>query len=107
MSFVASVALDEKNASRQMPGEETRLKEFPLVSDKKFGLLAAGFAASMTVRAKNMFAQRLIRGWHLLVASGEYTEHGWEIQEPVFLGGEIGDFLLRDESCGTGIGLQG
>jgi hypothetical protein len=49
------VVLDEKNASRQMPGEETRLKKVPLMSDKKFGLLAAGFAAYVTVRAKNMF----------------------------------------------------
>jgi hypothetical protein len=85
MSLVASVVLDGKNASRQMPGEESRLKEVLLMDDKEFGLLAAGFAAYVTVRAKNMFTQRLIRRWHLLVAGGVYRKHSWEIQEPVFL----------------------
>ena len=67
-----------------MRRKEANLKKLLLMSDKKFGLLAAGSAARMIVRAKNMFTQRLIRRWHLLMAGRIYAEHGGEVQEPVF-----------------------
>ncbi len=67
-----------------MRGDCVDLKESFLMSDKEFGLLATGFAAAVTVRAKDVFMQRLIRGRHLLVAGRIYTEHGWEIQKAVF-----------------------
>lgn len=83
-----------------------KLKEFLLMSDKKFRLLATGFAACVAVRAKNVLAQRLIRRWHLLVAGGVHAEHGRKIEEPVFGGGEAWRCLPLTESCHMQININ-
>jgi hypothetical protein len=97
-----------REAPMQRAAEDPRfLKEFLLMSDKEFGLLAAGYAACVTVRAKNMFTQRRIRRWHLLMAGRVDTEHCGEIQQPVFLGGEVWHGFVRGESRSMRFGLRG